>query len=116
MSELQSLLASALDARGELIAALLSSDTDCYRLFHGTVEGMPGVTVDRYGDALLVQSFHSSLAPDALTEMESWYRDSHPVFLDFIHNDRSQGGSRVSGRTVVEMMPLACCGSSGLGS
>ena len=95
MSSLDSVLGAALDARRELIADLLASDTNCYRLFHGTVEGMPGVTVDRYGDVLLAQSFHSSLAPDVLTTMNAWYREHHPVFVDFIPNDRSQGGSRV---------------------
>lgn len=27
---------------------LLKEKTDCYRLFHGAVEGCPGLTVDRY--------------------------------------------------------------------
>ena len=28
---------------------LLEEQTDCYRLYHGAVEGCPGLTVDRYG-------------------------------------------------------------------
>lgn len=28
---------------------LREENTDCYRLFHGAVEGCPGLTVDRYG-------------------------------------------------------------------
>lgn len=28
---------------------LLEEETDCYRLYHGAVEGCPGLTVDRYG-------------------------------------------------------------------
>lgn len=28
---------------------LMDEKTDCYRLFHGAVEGCPGLTVDRYG-------------------------------------------------------------------
>ncbi len=49
---------------------LHAEETDAYRLFHGTVEGSAGLTVDRYGDLLLVQSFHSPLPPAALAELE----------------------------------------------
>ena len=95
MSALASMLARALDARRELIAALTASDTDCYRLFHGTVEGVPGLVVDRYGDVLLVQSFHAPVGPDDLATLKAWYREAHPVFTDIVHNDRSGGRSRI---------------------
>lgn len=36
-------------AREPLMRKLLEEKTDCYRLFHGAVEGCPGLTVDRYG-------------------------------------------------------------------
>ena len=47
------LLERALDRRAGLIAALQAEATDAYRLFHGSVEGVPGLTVDRYGAVLL---------------------------------------------------------------
>ncbi|MBL8459740.1 MAG: hypothetical protein JNM92_10295, partial [Zoogloea sp.] len=56
------LLCGALDARRSLIAQLHAEGTDAYRLFHGTVEGRPGLTVDRYGSLILTQSFHGPLS------------------------------------------------------
>jgi 23S rRNA (cytosine1962-C5)-methyltransferase len=51
---LSGLLARALDARADLLPRLHAEHTNTYRLFHGSVEGAPGLTVDRYGDLLLV--------------------------------------------------------------
>ena len=48
---------SGLRARAELLPALHAEGTDCYRLFHGATEGLPGCTLDRYGDLLLWQTF-----------------------------------------------------------
>ncbi|MDQ5904444.1 MAG: rRNA (cytosine1962-C5)-methyltransferase, partial [Pseudomonadota bacterium] len=58
---LLTLLAAALEARSDLLPRLQAEETDAYRLFHGTAEGMPGLTIDRYGNLLLVQTFHQSL-------------------------------------------------------
>jgi 23S rRNA (cytosine1962-C5)-methyltransferase len=91
---LTSLLAAAFEARAELLPRLHNEHTDAYRLFHGTVEGRPGLTVDRYGDLLLVQSFHQPLAPEHLAELEDYYGAALPG-LTAIHNDRSQPHSRV---------------------
>lgn len=59
---LTEMVRAALDRRRALIESL--EDTDCYRLFHGATEGAPGLTVDRYGPLLIIQSFRQSLAPD----------------------------------------------------
>ncbi|CAM9934487.1 unnamed protein product, partial [Ectocarpus fasciculatus] len=48
---------TALAAREPLMRKLLEEETDCYRLYHGAVEGCPGLTVDRYGTVVLVQTF-----------------------------------------------------------
>ncbi|MGV3525249.1 MAG: class I SAM-dependent rRNA methyltransferase [Candidatus Sericytochromatia bacterium] len=64
---LSSLLESALLRRRSLFSELHAENTFCYRLFHGTNEGVPGLTVDRYGSQLLVQSFHT---PASLAERE----------------------------------------------
>src|SRR5690606_31998335 len=66
MTSLDQALRAAFDARRELLAELHSQHTDCYRLFHGSQEGAPGLTVDRYGPQLLVQSFHTPLQREAL--------------------------------------------------
>ena len=94
-AELSALLSTALAARHDLLAQLHAEQTTAYRLFHGSVEGETGLTVDRYGDALLVQSFHRPLAPADLAVLEAFYAEALPG-LSVFYNDRSQPNSRVS--------------------
>ena len=71
MSDLLDLVGTAVARRQALLAALTAEDTDCVRLFHGAVEGASGVTVDRYGPVLLVQTWREPLAAgelDAISE------------------------------------------------
>ncbi len=103
---LTSLLASALEVRTYLLGRLHAQGTDAYRLFHGTVEGWPGLTVDRYGDLILVQSFHQSLAPEDLAALENFYAKALPG-LTPIYNDRSRGNSRISNSLPPEQMKAA---------
>ncbi len=42
-------LRAASDRRRPLLERLGGEDTDCWRVFHGTTEGWPGVSIDRYG-------------------------------------------------------------------
>jgi 23S rRNA (cytosine1962-C5)-methyltransferase len=88
------LLAAAFEARASLMSRLQAEGTDAYRLFHGSVEGHPGLTIDRYGDLLLVQCFHSPLQPEQLAEVEAWYAGKLPG-LTLVWNDRSQANSRI---------------------
>lgn len=92
---LTGLLAAALDARAELLPRLHAERTDAYRVFHGSVEGVPGLTVDRYGDLLLVQSFHNSLEAAELAALETFYQRALPGLVA-IYNDRGQPHSRIS--------------------
>ena len=87
-------LAAALDRRAELLSRLHAEETDAYRLFHGTVEGQAGLTVDRYGGLLLVQSFHEPLPPSQLAALEAFYVQALPG-LTPVYNDRSRPNSRV---------------------
>lgn len=101
------LLFSAWNARQTLLQHLHEGDTDCYRLFHGTVEGVPGMTIDRYGDALLVQTFHASLPPSALLVLESFYRQCEGMPAEVYYNDRSLPGSRYTNALPAEMASTA---------
>jgi len=92
---LETLLARAFDHRHGLLAACDAEATDCYRLLHGTAEGRPGLTIDRYGTTLLVQSFHAPLPPDELAAIEAFYLRAHPGLSSVVYNDRSEAGSRV---------------------
>ncbi len=99
-------LAAALDARSALITRLAAEDTNAYRLFHGSVEGHPGLTVDRYDDLLLVQSFHSPLAPETLAALEAFYAEKLPG-LALVFNDRSQANSRIGNPLTPEQLEVA---------
>ncbi|MBP3865272.1 MAG: SAM-dependent methyltransferase, partial [Pseudomonas sp.] len=65
----RSALRAALDNRKDLLPELHAQGTDCYRLFHGSQEGAGGLTIDRYGPQLLVQSFHQRLERDDLLQL-----------------------------------------------
>ncbi len=49
-------LRAALTARAALFERARTEGTDCVRLFHGVAEGAPGLSIDRYGPVLLVQT------------------------------------------------------------
>ncbi|MDO8934163.1 MAG: class I SAM-dependent methyltransferase [Rhodocyclaceae bacterium] len=103
---LDGLLAAALNARRELLAQLRAENTDAYRLFHGSVEGRPGLTVDRYGDLLLVQSFHQPLRDDELAALTAFYAAALPGLIP-LYNDRSQPNSRIANALPPEAMAVA---------
>jgi 23S rRNA (cytosine1962-C5)-methyltransferase len=100
------LLATALDARSPLLTRLHAEQTDAYRLFHGSVEGHPGLTIDRYGELLLVQCFHSPLPAETLAELESFYASRLPG-LTLVYNDRSHANSRIGNPLSAELLAIA---------
>ena len=95
MSSLNQALRAALDHRQDLLAELHQQGTDCYRLFHGSQEGAGGLTVDRYGPQLLVQSFHQSLERDTLLELHLAINQHLGLDTLLVYNDRSRGNSRI---------------------
>lgn len=103
---LSDLLAAALSARTPLIERLHAEHTDAYRVFHGTAEGMPGLTIDRYGPILLVQTFHRPLDAGQLAELEDFYATTLPG-LTPIWNDRSAANSRIANILPPERQTLA---------
>lgn len=105
-ANLPDLLATALAARRALLEQLYAEQTSAYRLFHGSVEGETGLTVDRYGDTLLVQTFHRPLPPADLTALEAFYASAFPG-LPVFYNDRSQSNSRISNALPTEQIAAA---------
>ena len=95
MPALDQALRAALHNRQNLLAELHQQGTDCYRLFHGSQEGAGGLTIDRYGPQLLVQSFHQSLSRDELLQLAEQCQASLGEQLLLVYNDRSQGNSRI---------------------
>lgn len=88
-------LAAAFAARADLMTRLNAEQTNAYRLFHGSVEGVPGLTVDRYGDLILAQSFHNTLTANDLAALDAFYGEALPGLV-VVYNDRSQGNSRIA--------------------
>lgn len=95
MPSLEQALRAAYRHREALLIQLHDQATDCYRLFHGSQEGAPGLTADRYGQQLLVQSFHQTLERDALLALHEQVCTSLGEPLSLVYNDRSQGNSRI---------------------
>ncbi|MGQ5521701.1 class I SAM-dependent rRNA methyltransferase [Chitinimonas sp. PSY-7] len=93
-NDLRSLLATAFANRADLLVQLHAEETNAYRLFHGSVEGIPGLTVDRYGDLLLVQTFHTPLAEGELDVIGAYFAGVLPG-LTTVYNDRSDANSRI---------------------
>lgn len=69
--DLPTLLTRALDRRVPLLTQWHGEGSDCYRLFHGASEGLPGVTVDRYGPHLMIQAFHHGLDFEHVTQIQT---------------------------------------------
>lgn len=95
MSSLEQALRAAYLKREALLCELHRQATDCYRLFHGSQEGAPGLTVDRYGPLLQVQSFHQTLEHEALLALYEQTCTNLGTRLLLAYNDRSQGNSRI---------------------
>ena len=95
MASLTMALRAALASRRPLLAKLSEQHTDCYRLFHGSQEGSPGLTVDRYGPQLLVQTFHQGIEHDQLMSIADEVQAELNTPLHLIYNDRSKSHSRI---------------------
>lgn len=69
VAALSEALGRAVERRSRVLDALASEGTDCVRLLAGAVEGAPGVTIDRYGPLLVIQTGREPLpehAPELL--------------------------------------------------
>ena len=95
MSSLNQALSVALDNRRPLLAELHQQGTTCYRLFHGSQEGASGLTIDRYGPQLLIQSFHNVLDRETLLGLHARVNEYLGMQTLLVYNDRSQGNSRI---------------------
>ena len=88
MTELEALLIEAESRRTELVQGLTSENTDCWRLFHGVAEGKPGLTIDKYGDLTLAQTFRDPLSAEVVQFLQERYGEC------FVYNHRGQKSER----------------------
>ncbi len=81
-------LDAAFAAREALRARLAADGSDAFRLLHGTVEGWPGLCVDRYGPHVLIQTFREPLDTDTLTRLSDRVRALLGEELPCVYNHR----------------------------
>jgi 23S rRNA (cytosine1962-C5)-methyltransferase len=86
---MESFIFKALDNRAELFKALLLEQTDTYRLFHGSNEGLPGLTIDRYGERILIQTFYEPLSVTDRNLLETSLAERLDFTPEFDFKDRS---------------------------
>lgn len=96
------LLKQAIENRSGLLETLHKEETSCYRIFHGTNEGEPGLAIDRYGPQLLIQTFHSAIDDARVEQIQREVNDALGEDLYCVYNDRSQRNSRRRDDVVVE--------------
>jgi len=88
---LASRLAAALERRRALLDRLVGEGTDCVRLLHGIAEDAPGITVDRYGPIVLVQTWRDPLADGELDALAAVVNDTLGTTLTPCWNHRGEG-------------------------
>ena len=108
-TSLSTLVAHALEARSQLLGSLHQADTSLYRVFHGATEGHPGVTVDRYGPNLLIQSWRESPVEAELREVRALVGRELGQHFGLVCYDRSKRGDLQ--RTLVELSSDAPVGT-----
>ncbi len=90
------LIQAALIRRRSLLENLQAESSDCYRLFHGINEGVPGLTVDRYGPQLLIQTFHEPVSSGDCELIHAAVEAFLNCSLEMLYSDRSSANSRRS--------------------
>lgn len=78
-------LEGRLEQASEVRRHALLDETDSYRLVNAEGDGLPGVTVDRYADYLMLQLYSSSWEPhlDMLTKALNKVFDVHGIYRKF---------------------------------
>ena len=82
----------ALHNREAFLEQCIQENTTCYRLFHGAVERWPSVTIDRYGDALLFQTWRSDLNDDVVGQMADFIEEKLHHRFYILWADRRKRG------------------------
>ncbi len=90
LDSLPTIARRAIERRRDLLTRLHAESTDCYRLLHGVAEDAPGVTLDRYGPLLLLQTFREPLPATAVDDLRQAVRDGTGLELEIVHNHRGE--------------------------
>jgi 23S rRNA (cytosine1962-C5)-methyltransferase len=85
-------LKQAVQKREQLFEQLSDEKTNCYRVFHGAVEGWPGLTIDRYGSILLFQTWRMNLRDDVVEQMANYIEEQLQENFYLLWCDRTKRG------------------------
>lgn len=83
-------LSAAIERRLAWMEAL-GDGTDCVRLLHGAAEGVPGLTIDRYGPILLLQTWKAPLESGLAEKAAEQASARLGVPLTAVWNHRAKG-------------------------
>jgi 23S rRNA (cytosine1962-C5)-methyltransferase len=79
--------------RSSLVESLIKEGTDAFRIFHGVNEGRSGLTVDRYGRQVLIQTFQDPLNEEEIRQIRSLLPERLGFVPAVAYNHRN--GSRI---------------------
>lgn len=82
----------ALHNREAFFEQCFDEDTTCYRIFHGAIEHWPSVTIDRYGDSLLFQTWRAELNDDVVGQMADFIAEKLYHSFQVLWADRRKRG------------------------
>ncbi len=103
--DLDALVRAAILRRRDLESRLHEDDTNCYRLFHGVVEGWPGLSIDRYGPLVLAQTFRGPLDPASWNRLEDLLAELVPEVEHRVLNHRGRGAAEAADASAAALAP-----------
>ncbi len=87
---LPNLIETAYNRRIELMQSLKSEDTNAFRLFHGIGEGFPGLSLDIYGNLLLIQTYRDILTGTQLDQIRITVRECLSISIPAVYRHREK--------------------------
>ena len=85
-------ISKAIEKRRDFMASLHQEDTNCYRVFHGATEGLPGLSIDRYGQITLIQTWRDLLKESQAKELMKLVNDrlNEPLYCIWNHRQKKK--------------------------
>lgn len=107
-SKLKEVLEKAFKSRASLLLEQTGSKTNCFRLFNGETEGIPGLIIEQYGEVLVFQIFEeeNTLSMSDLKEVAQWtlgQTKAKSVYKKVFIADRSK---KVAGQEYYDEVPF----------
>ena len=82
-NQLKDILAAAISKRADFAKKILSENTDCWRILNGEADGKPGLTIDRYGDLILIQNFYDPIQQEEIDVIKEQVNQAYGA--DFLY-------------------------------